>query len=189
MACFGDGYRWFVSGIIHDDTGFPVTNVQNVTETTSVNVQKAWVDGGNTDGRTAVTIQLTRLNASGEFEDVDGKTIELTDGNWANSFTDLPKYEAVYSTTANEDGSYDVTDYAEITYGVREDTQVSGYDAGYVTGDMTHDPVFVIMTWRSLLLAGFHIPQKPAFIEICGEQNGKSRATHKIFPQVAPQIK
>ena len=26
MACFGDGYRWFVSGIIHDDTGFPVTN-------------------------------------------------------------------------------------------------------------------------------------------------------------------
>jgi len=120
------------------ETGFTVTNVQNVTETTSVNVQKAWVDGGNTDGRTAVTIQLTRLNASGEFEDVDGKTIELTDGNWANSFTDLPKYEAVYSTTANEDGSYDVTDYAEITYGVREDTQVSGYDAGYVTGDMTH---------------------------------------------------
>ena len=26
MASFGDGYRWFVSGIIHDDTGFPVTN-------------------------------------------------------------------------------------------------------------------------------------------------------------------
>lgn len=26
MASFGDGYKWFVSGIIHDDTGFPVTN-------------------------------------------------------------------------------------------------------------------------------------------------------------------
>lgn len=26
MASFGDGYRWFVSGILHDDTGFPVTN-------------------------------------------------------------------------------------------------------------------------------------------------------------------
>ena len=26
MASFGDGYRWFVSGIVHDDTGFPVTN-------------------------------------------------------------------------------------------------------------------------------------------------------------------
>jgi len=26
MATFGDGYRWFVSGIIHDETGFPATN-------------------------------------------------------------------------------------------------------------------------------------------------------------------
>ena len=26
MATFGDGYRWFVSGIIHDDTGFPAPN-------------------------------------------------------------------------------------------------------------------------------------------------------------------
>lgn len=26
MASFGSGYRWFVSGIVHDDTGFPVTN-------------------------------------------------------------------------------------------------------------------------------------------------------------------
>lgn len=26
MASFGDGYRWFVTGMIHDDTGFPVTN-------------------------------------------------------------------------------------------------------------------------------------------------------------------
>ncbi|MGI6204471.1 MAG: 2-oxoacid:acceptor oxidoreductase subunit alpha [Anaerovoracaceae bacterium] len=25
MAKFGDGYRWFVSGIIHDETGFPAT--------------------------------------------------------------------------------------------------------------------------------------------------------------------
>lgn len=25
MATFGDGYRWFVSGIIHDETGFPAT--------------------------------------------------------------------------------------------------------------------------------------------------------------------
>ncbi|MCI2062502.1 MAG: 2-oxoacid:acceptor oxidoreductase subunit alpha [Eubacteriaceae bacterium] len=25
MASFGDGYRWFVSGIIHDETGFPAT--------------------------------------------------------------------------------------------------------------------------------------------------------------------
>lgn len=26
LAAFGDGYRWFASGIVHDDTGFPVTN-------------------------------------------------------------------------------------------------------------------------------------------------------------------
>jgi 2-oxoglutarate ferredoxin oxidoreductase subunit alpha len=26
MAKFGDGYMWYVSGIIHDETGFPVTN-------------------------------------------------------------------------------------------------------------------------------------------------------------------
>lgn len=26
MAAFGDGYRWFVSGILHDDTGFPTPN-------------------------------------------------------------------------------------------------------------------------------------------------------------------
>ena len=26
MASFGDGYRWFVTGMVHDDTGFPVTN-------------------------------------------------------------------------------------------------------------------------------------------------------------------
>lgn len=26
MATFGDGYRWYVSGIIHDETGFPSTN-------------------------------------------------------------------------------------------------------------------------------------------------------------------
>jgi 2-oxoglutarate ferredoxin oxidoreductase subunit alpha len=26
MAKFGDGYKWYVSGIIHDETGFPVTN-------------------------------------------------------------------------------------------------------------------------------------------------------------------
>ncbi|GHV54248.1 2-oxoglutarate ferredoxin oxidoreductase subunit alpha [Deltaproteobacteria bacterium] len=26
MAVFGDGYRWYVSGIIHDETGFPSTN-------------------------------------------------------------------------------------------------------------------------------------------------------------------
>lgn len=26
MARFGDGYMWYVSGIIHDETGFPVTN-------------------------------------------------------------------------------------------------------------------------------------------------------------------
>ncbi|MBS3975563.1 MAG: 2-oxoacid:acceptor oxidoreductase subunit alpha [Syntrophomonadaceae bacterium] len=26
MATFGDGYRWYVSGIIHDETGFPATN-------------------------------------------------------------------------------------------------------------------------------------------------------------------
>lgn len=26
LASFGDGYRWFASGIIHDDTGFPITN-------------------------------------------------------------------------------------------------------------------------------------------------------------------
>lgn len=26
MASFGDGYRWFVSGILHDDTGFPTPN-------------------------------------------------------------------------------------------------------------------------------------------------------------------
>ena len=26
MASFGDGYRWYVSGIIHDETGFPSTN-------------------------------------------------------------------------------------------------------------------------------------------------------------------
>lgn len=26
MASFGDGYRWYVSGIIHDETGFPCTN-------------------------------------------------------------------------------------------------------------------------------------------------------------------
>lgn len=26
LASFGDGYRWFVSGIIHDDTGFPIPN-------------------------------------------------------------------------------------------------------------------------------------------------------------------
>jgi 2-oxoglutarate ferredoxin oxidoreductase subunit alpha len=26
MAKFGDGYKWYVSGIIHDETGFPTTN-------------------------------------------------------------------------------------------------------------------------------------------------------------------
>lgn len=26
MATFGDGYRWYVSGITHDETGFPVAN-------------------------------------------------------------------------------------------------------------------------------------------------------------------
>lgn len=26
MAVFGDGHRWYVSGIIHDETGFPVAN-------------------------------------------------------------------------------------------------------------------------------------------------------------------
>ena len=26
MAKFGDGYKWYVSGIIHDETGFPATN-------------------------------------------------------------------------------------------------------------------------------------------------------------------
>ena len=26
MATFGDGYKWYVSGIIHDETGFPTTN-------------------------------------------------------------------------------------------------------------------------------------------------------------------
>lgn len=26
MASFGDGYRWFVTGMVHDDTGFPVNN-------------------------------------------------------------------------------------------------------------------------------------------------------------------
>lgn len=26
MAAFGDGYRWCISGIIHDETGFPATN-------------------------------------------------------------------------------------------------------------------------------------------------------------------
>ncbi len=26
MAMFGDGYKWYVSGIIHDETGFPTTN-------------------------------------------------------------------------------------------------------------------------------------------------------------------
>lgn len=26
LATFGDGYRWYVSGIIHDETGFPATN-------------------------------------------------------------------------------------------------------------------------------------------------------------------
>ena len=26
MAAFGDGYRWFVSGILHDNTGFPTPN-------------------------------------------------------------------------------------------------------------------------------------------------------------------
>ena len=26
LASFGDGYRWFVSGILHDDTGFPTPN-------------------------------------------------------------------------------------------------------------------------------------------------------------------
>jgi 2-oxoglutarate ferredoxin oxidoreductase subunit alpha len=26
MASFGDGYRWFASGLVHDDTGFPITS-------------------------------------------------------------------------------------------------------------------------------------------------------------------
>lgn len=30
LASFGDGYRWFVSGIIHDNTGFPVTGSPEV---------------------------------------------------------------------------------------------------------------------------------------------------------------
>lgn len=29
LASFGDGYRWFVSGILHDDTGFPTPNDPN----------------------------------------------------------------------------------------------------------------------------------------------------------------
>jgi len=32
MASFGDGFRWFVSGIVHDDTGFPVTNSPDAIE-------------------------------------------------------------------------------------------------------------------------------------------------------------
>ena len=32
MAVFGDGYRWYVSGIIHDETGFPVANRPDVIE-------------------------------------------------------------------------------------------------------------------------------------------------------------
>lgn len=32
MASFGDGYRWYVSGIIHDASGFPVTNSPKVIE-------------------------------------------------------------------------------------------------------------------------------------------------------------
>lgn len=32
MASFGDGYRWYVSGIIHDASGFPVTNKPSVIE-------------------------------------------------------------------------------------------------------------------------------------------------------------
>lgn len=33
MASFGDGYRWYVSGIIHDETGFPSTNSpENITK-------------------------------------------------------------------------------------------------------------------------------------------------------------
>ena len=31
MASFGDGYRWYVSGLIHDETGFPVANNPQLT--------------------------------------------------------------------------------------------------------------------------------------------------------------
>jgi pyruvate/2-oxoacid:ferredoxin oxidoreductase alpha subunit len=26
MATYGDGYRWYATGIVHDETGFPATN-------------------------------------------------------------------------------------------------------------------------------------------------------------------
>lgn len=32
MATFGDGYRWFVSGIIHDESGFPSTDDPDMIE-------------------------------------------------------------------------------------------------------------------------------------------------------------
>ncbi|MBR1820361.1 MAG: Cna B-type domain-containing protein, partial [Clostridia bacterium] len=96
-------------------------NTYRATET-EVEVTKLWTDGrglaaGWPAGVDSVTIQLQR-KANGEWQNVAGKTLELTSEKLKDKFTKLPKYDG-------ED---------EIEYRVVED-EVEGYNAKIAGGD------------------------------------------------------
>ena len=103
-----------------------VTNAYSP-ETTGLNVLKVWTDDDNRDGVRPETITVTLLQKIGDGEwteviDENGNAVTATlnaDGQWAASFTDLPKYA---------DGEL-------ISYKVTE-TAVDGYTTTYSQLDL-----------------------------------------------------
>ena len=109
--------------------GYTVTNTEG---TTSLSVDKAWLNaGGSTTWPEGVTVDI-QLTADGEA--VDGKTATLSEGQTSYTFEDLPKYQA--------DGT------TEIAYSVEEVEVASGYESE--VGDLTNGKITITNTYSAV---------------------------------------
>lgn len=79
MASFGDGYRWYVSGLIHDETGFPRTNdakaisgeIRHLMAKVNANIEdiQRWEEYKTEDAEMLITgIGLTARSAKGAID-------------------------------------------------------------------------------------------------------------------------
>ncbi len=79
MASFGDGYRWYVSGLIHDETGFPRTNdakaisgeIRHLMAKVNENIEdiQRWEEYKTEDAEMLITgIGLTARSAKGAID-------------------------------------------------------------------------------------------------------------------------